>query len=136
MSKARADVKFPKRTLAKVGQCISCRARDETLSDEHIVPFGLSGPWVLERASCAKCARITSAFERSVLKDTRIVARATMGLPTRRPTAISMKPQWEHQGGMCMSVFDSTLCTEAPGTTLWWVGSRIVMAPERFSRLQ
>jgi hypothetical protein len=71
--------------LAKVGECIYCGSRDDALNDEHIVPFGLSGPWVLERASCAKCARITSTFERSVLKDTLMVARATMGLATRRP---------------------------------------------------
>lgn len=79
------EVKFSKQTLAKVGECIYCGSRGDQLSDEHIVPFGLSGPWVLERASCPDCARITSAFEQSVLRDTLMVARATMGLPTRRP---------------------------------------------------
>jgi hypothetical protein len=68
-----------------VGECIYCGSRDDALSDEHSVPFGLSGPWVLERASCAKCALITSTFERSVLKDTLMGARATMRLATRRP---------------------------------------------------
>lgn len=79
------QVKFPKQTLARIGECIYCGSKDGTLSDEHIVPFGLSGPWVLKKASCSNCAGITSAFEKSVLKNTLMVARATMGLSTRRP---------------------------------------------------
>jgi hypothetical protein len=56
--------------------------------------FCLSGPWVLERASCAKCAHLTSTFERSLLRYTLMVARATMRLATRgpnqRPTDFSL----------------------------------------------
>ena len=78
-------MRFPKKTLAKVERCIYCGSREGVLGEEHIVPFGLSGPWVLERASCTRCAGITSGFERTVLKASLMVARATMGLQTRRP---------------------------------------------------
>jgi len=54
------------------------------LQAEHIVPFGLGGPWVLVEASCHKCAGITSAFERDVLRSTLMASRAALNLPTRR----------------------------------------------------
>lgn len=54
-----------------VGRCIYCGAADEPLTDEHIVPKGLDGTAVLEKASCDRCRRITSAVERDILRGPR-----------------------------------------------------------------
>jgi len=52
---------------APAGRCIYCGSKQD-LSDEHILPYGLSGPTAIPRASCPKCARITGAIERDVLR--------------------------------------------------------------------
>lgn len=62
--------KIPDITLDSVGRCIYCHTRRERLYEEHIVPYGLNGPWKLLRASCQRCGGITSGFERAVLKTT------------------------------------------------------------------
>jgi len=64
-----------------IGQCIYCRST-KGLTDEHIVPHGLAGPWQLLNASCQQCCDITSAFESHVLGDYFIQARTKLGLPT------------------------------------------------------
>ena len=48
-------------------RCIYCGATQD-LRDEHILPFGLSGPAAIPRASCGECARITGAIEGEVLR--------------------------------------------------------------------
>ncbi len=53
--------------IQPVGKCIYCGSV-ENLSDEHIVPYGLNGIWVLPEASCRNCADITSAIELKVLR--------------------------------------------------------------------
>jgi hypothetical protein len=65
-----------------IGRCIYCGSTKD-LTDEHILPFGLKGPWVLHKASCSECCKITSAFEREVLRKQFLLARAALGLPTR-----------------------------------------------------
>ena len=76
-----------------IGECIYCGATDD-LQQEHIVPYSLGGPWSLLGASCPKCAAITSKFELDVSRNTLIVPRTTLGLPTRRknmrPSSFSM----------------------------------------------
>jgi hypothetical protein len=67
-----------------MGECVYCGATDN-LSDEHIVPFALGGNIVLPDASCLHCAKITSAFERRVLRGFMHRARSTGRFPTRRP---------------------------------------------------
>lgn len=67
-----------------VGKCIYCGST-ENLSNEHIVPRGLNGNSVLPKASCEKCAKITSEFERDVLKNLFLDARVSLGLKTRNP---------------------------------------------------
>ena len=54
-----------------VGQCIYCRSvfRGKELSREHIIPEGLGGRRILPKASCRKCATITSKFERLCLQE-------------------------------------------------------------------
>ena len=67
-----------------IGKCVYCDSTDN-LTDEHIVPHGLKGPWQLLKGSCKTCNQITSAFERSVLQEQFILPRATLGLPTYHP---------------------------------------------------
>jgi|HubBroStandDraft_6_1064221.scaffolds.fasta_scaffold223916_4 hypothetical protein len=67
-----------------VGVCIYC-GKTEGLTDEHIVPFGLGGNWILPQASCIACSRITSDFERKVLRGFMHNARIVAGFQTRRP---------------------------------------------------
>lgn len=69
--------------LPAPGSCIYCGSSD-TLSDEHVIPLGLGGRLVLTDASCQACSRITSAFERKVLRGFMGPARITANFPTRR----------------------------------------------------
>lgn len=66
-----------------VGKCIYCFSTDD-LTDEHVIPYGLGGNLVLQKASCRRCAAITSNFERKVLRGTLGAVRAVMGVRTRR----------------------------------------------------
>ncbi len=66
-----------------IGRCIYCGSTTEPLSREHIVPYGLNGEWVLQKASCSECADITSKFERSILRGLLPQARAALKFQTR-----------------------------------------------------
>ena len=68
-----------------IGYCIYCGDKTSALSDEHIVPFSLSGGAVLPNASCAKCAKVTSRFEGDIARQQLGAFRVRAGLPTRRP---------------------------------------------------
>lgn len=50
-----------------VGECIYCGSKND-LTDEHIVPHGLGGTWILPKSSCKACAKITGKIERSCLR--------------------------------------------------------------------
>ena len=67
-----------------IGKCIYCGSTDN-LTDEHIVPHGLAGPWQLSSASCGECNKITSAFEGEVLRGFFHLVRTKLGLPTYHP---------------------------------------------------
>jgi len=67
-----------------IGRCVYCGST-ESLTDEHIVPHGLKGPWQLLKGSCQACNQITSAFEKRVLREQFILPRTTLGLPTYHP---------------------------------------------------
>src|SRR5215213_9496948 len=72
-------------TAITVGQCIYCRTfptSEDPLSDEHILPFAIYGKNKLKKASCRRCAAITSAFEGKVMQDLATV-RDVIGFPTR-----------------------------------------------------
>jgi hypothetical protein len=80
-----------------VGQCIYCGALPTNmgqLTDEHIIALALGGKHVLGKASCDKCAKITSAIETKVLRDDLGAMRAAVGFPTRhkkkRPTTATL----------------------------------------------
>lgn len=66
-----------------VGQCIYCLAVND-LTDEHIIPFGIGGTWVLPAASCLGCSTATSQFERRLLRGAWAPIRAAIDTPTRR----------------------------------------------------
>lgn len=70
--------------MRHIGKCIYCGSTDN-LTDEHIVPHGLNGPWQLTEGSCQSCNRITSNFERDVLRRQFFLPRAALGLPTYHP---------------------------------------------------
>jgi hypothetical protein len=71
----------PKYVPREIGKCIYCGSVDN-LSNEHIVPRGLGGPWVLKKASCAKCAAITSEIELDIVKYFFSLVRVKLDLPT------------------------------------------------------
>lgn len=55
------------RRFPRVGKCIYCGSVED-LTDEHVLPLGLSGTAVLPDASCKECAKITGRFEQDVLR--------------------------------------------------------------------
>lgn len=71
-------------TLLRVGACIYCGMEARSLGDEHIVPYSLGGPWVLEAASCRECAKVTGRNELYVSRNMLGQMRAIFDLPTRR----------------------------------------------------
>lgn len=66
-----------------VGHCIYCGSQDR-LTAEHIIPLALGGKYVLPASSCVGCARVTSEFERRVLRGFMYEARVAGNFPTRR----------------------------------------------------
>jgi hypothetical protein len=79
----------PDRKYDAVYRCIYCGSEDN-LSDEHIVPFGLGGRWVLPKASCASCAKTTSLFEQTCQRTMFGPLRLYYNMPSRRR---SKRPQ-------------------------------------------
>lgn len=54
------------------------------LSDEHVVPYGLSGTLVLPKSSCSRCAVETSKLEMRLLRGHWWPYRQFLGLKSRR----------------------------------------------------
>jgi hypothetical protein len=77
--------KRSKKILGDVGRCIYCvqSTRNERLTSEHLIPFGLNGPWELLRASCQKHSNVTSAFETRLLRGALLPARAKLRMRSR-----------------------------------------------------
>ena len=67
-----------------VGRCIYCGTTDEPLHAEHIVPFCLGGSWILYKASCPDCEKVTREFECCVTSEQTLGIRTVENLPTRR----------------------------------------------------
>jgi hypothetical protein len=70
--------------LSRVGACIYCGGSTD-LTSEHIIPLGMGGTIELPDASCRGCAKITSAFERRLLRGHWWPHRRRLRLQTRRP---------------------------------------------------
>ena len=73
---------LPSGSLRTVGHCIYC-GRADSLSDEHIFPYGLNGPSWLKDASCLGCATETSRVEGRVLRGALRAIRAALGIRSR-----------------------------------------------------
>ncbi|MBL4644626.1 MAG: hypothetical protein JKX80_02045 [Candidatus Pacebacteria bacterium] len=65
-------------------KCIYCYDSNVELTDEHIVPFSLGGVHIIQKASCLKCNKITTKFERKVARDLWGDARISYDAPSRR----------------------------------------------------
>lgn len=65
------------------GYCIYCQNPSD--SDEHVIPYGLNGSYVLKSASCTGCRDITSKFERALLRGSFAQLRLGHQFKTRRP---------------------------------------------------
>ena len=81
-------VRFP-----PVGRCIYCGTTEGRLTEEHILPFGLHGNFVLPEASCDACAEVTAKVEGQVLRGFLERGRLGLGLGSRhkkrkRPTSL------------------------------------------------
>lgn len=73
----------PAKTYKPIGSCIYCGSTTE-LSDEHIIPLGLGGRFVLPQASCKVCSKRTSNLERTCLRTMYGPLRLLYDLPSRR----------------------------------------------------
>ena len=78
-----------------VNRCIYCGNIDEKLSDEHIIPYGLGGTWILPKSSCPKCQKIINEFETFNLHSMLGGMRIKLNFPTRnhdkRPESLPIR---------------------------------------------
>lgn len=74
---------YDKHIFPPVGKCIYCGST-ESLTDEHIVPYGLGGNLELPKSSCKACATITSNFELAVLRGSMHPARIFREIQSRK----------------------------------------------------
>jgi len=65
-----------------INQCIYCGSI-ESLSDEHVLPYGLAGEILLKQASCASCAKETGRLEQRLLRGHWWPYRQFLGLKSR-----------------------------------------------------
>lgn len=83
----------------RIGRCVYCDSTD-SLSDEHVVPYGLGGTWTLLDASCGDCRDTTSKIERIVLREHFFAVRTVTGMPSRRkasrPSKLPQKLEAAH----------------------------------------
>lgn len=73
----------PKFKYPAINHCIYCGNAEGKLTDEHIIPSGLNGNFILPKSSCVKCAKITSAVELRVLRGFMENGRRAMGISSR-----------------------------------------------------
>ena len=74
----------------RVGRCIYCGANsykegiDEPLHDEHVIPRGLGGSFILREASCQACERQINQFEQRLMRQHWLTVRQELyGIPAR-----------------------------------------------------
>lgn len=78
-----------------VGHCIYCGGDAPvvgTLSDEHIMPYGLGGNDILPDASCRACAAITSQVEGRLLRGAWWPTRVRLGIQSRSAKRGAARP--------------------------------------------
>ena len=114
----------------EIGECIYCGSRAGKLGDEHVIPFGLGGKWILRHASCEVHEKLTSALEGDVLREAWGAARAALGIQTRhkkrRKAGFALKLE---VGGSLKSV---TLdASDHPAPIAWPVYSPPGIVPDK-----
>lgn len=75
----------PPKTYPSPGRCIYCGAKGVALGDEHIIPLALGGAFVIAKASCRSCEKITHRYERTVARQIFGNFRLRHNFPTRHP---------------------------------------------------
>lgn len=70
-------------TTRTINKCIYCGSNGPELTDEHVIPYALNGQYILKKASCPQCQKITSAFESNILKHNWGDFRKGVGFNTR-----------------------------------------------------
>lgn len=111
----------PAKLYQPLNFCAYCGSTD-SLSTEHIIPFGLGGKLILPKASCEECRKATSKVEDFVLRKYLCPLRSYLSLPSRkpahRPTSYKLTLQrgthrWsqkvklaEHPGHIQFAMFD------------------------------
>ena len=70
--------------LQPANRCIYCGVT-EGLTDEHVIPYALWGTLVYPKASCRRCAQVTSDIERKILRGEMLGGRTIGKAPTRHP---------------------------------------------------
>lgn len=68
--------------VPRIGRCVYCSAKND-LTDEHVLPYGLGGNFILKAASCKACAKITGALEQRLLRGQWWSYRKRLGIQTR-----------------------------------------------------
>lgn len=75
-----------RQAFPSIGRCIYCGESERRLTDEHIVPHGLTGNAVVfKKAVCEPCRLLTHPYEERVLRNMYGNLRVQMDTPTRRP---------------------------------------------------
>lgn len=80
--------------MNQLNECMYCGSlKDQDLTDEHIIPFGMGGDLIFRKSSCKDCARKTSQDEMKVLRGFMYDGRLVGNLPSRRkkkqPTTVN-----------------------------------------------
>lgn len=68
-----------------IGKCIYCGRNSLQLSDEHIIAEAIGGNFILPKASCHRCSKITTKLEGHCFRGTLGAFRAQTKAPSKRP---------------------------------------------------
>jgi hypothetical protein len=97
----------------EVGHCIYCGrdGKPGTLQAEHIIALGLQGGFVLPKASCAACARITGSVESVCLNEHFWTFRSYIEMRSGRRRSLP-KGVRRHRGGFAVTKRSSLVVPE------------------------
>src|SRR5437870_4114820 len=136
----------------RIGRCIYCgytSADTRNLTREHILPTGLGGTDTLLKATCFKCARITSETERVFIRETLWALRSLAGhksgmrlpdtkhiavLPVLLPPSLLKGPTAPRNETFRLQVLSAGVQGIIPGP-VEIRKSRFTVAPTNFSRV-
>ncbi len=79
----RHIVRAPTVRYPEAGYCIYCGAKGVPLTDEHILPYGLGGHYILPKASCVICQKSITRVETTVMRMMMNAYRVRVGLTGR-----------------------------------------------------